>query len=201
MPLPDHKIRRWAQNGGVSPFDPSLLNPASLDLRLGDAWRDVENPEGLIFAEEFILYPKTISTEIYNLIARKLGLKTRPTSVFAITMEWVTLPDTMAGMLKLKTTPIREGLVYPIADWVDPGFSGKLTLMLSTNVKTTLRCGQRVVQLVLEEMEACEVPYSLKGHYNYQVVPTLSWRRNNGRADGRLASRHDEAVAREHQEV
>ena len=33
--LVDYEIARWAQGGAVTPFDPALVNPASLNLRVG----------------------------------------------------------------------------------------------------------------------------------------------------------------------
>ena len=35
----DERIAQWASNGGVTPFDAACVNPASLDLRLGDEIR------------------------------------------------------------------------------------------------------------------------------------------------------------------
>lgn len=180
MPLPDHKITSWAQTGGVKPFVIANVNPASLDLRVGNQWIDFDQPDTEIVSETFTIYPRTFSTEIYNVFAKMFGWKRRPTVVMATTLEWLDIPDDMAAMMKLKSTLIREGLGYPIADWIDPGYSGKLTLMLTANAKTTLRCGQKIVQIVLEEMERCSVSYREKGHYNNQNGPTLSWRRNNG---------------------
>ncbi len=177
MPLPDHRIIEWAKAGGIRPFVEKHVNPASLDLCVGKLWRDLERPDAVIYADEITIYPRTISTELYNFIAKIFGMKRRLTAVMAITEEWLIIPSNVAAMLKLKSTPIREGLGYPIADWIDPGYSGRLTMLLTANRKITIHAGQRLVQIVLERMaESCETPYYLKGHYNNQLIPTLAWR-------------------------
>jgi len=177
MPLPDHKIVRWAKADGLVPFDVSCINPASVDLRIGNVWRDFDSHE-LFYADTVTLYPRTFLVDSYNFFARMFKLKKKMTIVFAVTVERVNLHNGLAGMVKLKSSRIREGLGYPIADWVDPGYRGKLTLMLTAHRKIRIHSGQRIVQLVLEEMEMSDKPYNVVGHYMNQTVPTGSWRNN-----------------------
>lgn len=179
MPLPDHKIIQWAEAGGVRPFVRENVNPASLDLRVSRVWRDMDDPDELIYSNDMTIYPRTFFVEMYNLFAKIFHLPRKHTALMAITEEFVDIRNGMAAMLKLKSTPIREGLGYPIADWIDPGYSGHLTMLLTANRKVTIHSGQRIVQIVIEEMEMSNEPYYLKGHYNNQFVPTLSWRHEN----------------------
>lgn len=175
MILPDHRIIAWAKAGGLVPFDKTNINPASVDLRVDGVWRDFDNHK-LFSADMVILYPRTFLVDLYNFFAKIFKLKKKMTIVYAVTMERVNLHNGLAGMVKLKSSRIREGLGYPIADWVDPGYRGKLTLMLTAHRKIKICAGQRIVQLVVEEMEMSDKPYDVVGHYMDQTVPTGSWR-------------------------
>ena len=179
MPYNDTQIFEWADAGGISPFQHDNINPASIDLRLGAQWVDFEYPAKLIFATHMILYPRTLRVELHNTLCRWLPdgyAWRRPTALLAITWESVCMPDNVAGEVKLKTTPTRKGLGHPIADWVDPGYCGHLTLMLHAVKQIELRWQDKVCQLVMWPMDkAAAKPYRDTGHYMNQQWPTLAW--------------------------
>jgi len=109
----------------------------------------------------------------------QLGLKPpphRPSAILASTSEVISMDAIHAGEIKLKTTPTRKGLGYLAADWVDPGFTGQLTLTIYVQQDMELYEGQRVCQLVVYRLEYPAVnPYWVSGHYQYQHGPTLAW--------------------------
>jgi dCTP deaminase len=77
----------------------------------------------------------------------------------------------MAGAVYLKSSMARLGLDHALAGWVDPGFEGNLTLELHAHREITLHAGQRVVQIVLFDIDQTALrPYS--GKYKGQVGPT-----------------------------
>ena len=176
--LPDFEIRELARDGVVKPFVNGNVNPASIDLTVSNEWRDLNNHTDIFVVDEVTIYPRTFFVDVYNFFARIFGVGRKVTTLMAVTKEWINIPNGMAAMVKLKSSLIREGLGYPIADWVDPGYSGKLTLVFTAYRKITLHKGQRVVQLVMERMKKCEHSYSLVGHYNNQREPTLARREN-----------------------
>lgn len=179
--LPDWEIITC---GHIDPFEKGKVNPASYDLTLSNEWIDMEDSKHAVFVSDSItLYPRSISTEFINflckfkLLVKLFKLKKRMTMVLASTMEVVSIPDDYAAMVKLKTTPCREGLGHPIADWVDPGFSGKLTLMLHAFKPIKLYSGGCICQIVICKLNSkCLVSYNKVGHYNGQVGPTPSWK-------------------------
>lgn len=176
MILQDTLLRDWALSGGVVPYDPDCVNPASIDLKLGCDFIDLYTKED-IRSSELLLEPRSLTSDV----AKFLGMDIH-TLVLATTLETIHIPDCCAAMLKLKTTPTREGLGHPIADWVDPGFTGQLTLMLHAFKPYMLRAGERIVQLVVVRLEGdCDISYSKIGHYNGQTGPTMSWRISNER--------------------
>ena len=153
------------------------INPASIDLRLSNQWRDLEAPDVVRISNYITLYPRTLRVEIHNWLAKLFKLERKPTAILASTLESIIIEPDQAASIKLKTTPTREGLGHPIADWVDPGFMGQLTLMLYANKEITLRTGSRLVQMVIFKLDGPVAnPYGILGHYQDQRGPTPSWR-------------------------
>jgi dCTP deaminase len=158
MILPDYKLIEWARNnGGLSPFEPKCVNPASVDLRWSGRYK--------------IAYSSGWSTMFDT---DKLTF-TRGELYLLDTLEFITMPDDCAGELALKSSMGRQGLEHLHAGYVDPQFSGTLTLEIENRAPwpLTLTRGQRIVQLFLHRCESAPVRgYNLTGRYNGQCVPT-----------------------------
>ena len=180
MLLSDRDIRAELGSGrvGLDPYDPSMVQPSSIDVRLDRYFRVFENhryphidpaaeqpdltrlvePHG---DEPFILHPGEFA--------------------LASTYEVVTLPDDVAGRLEGKSSLGRLGLLtHSTAGFIDPGFSGHVTLELS-NVATLpikLWPGMKIGQLCLFRLSSpAEHPYgsSVYGsRYQGQRGPTPS---------------------------
>jgi len=188
MLLVDHEIKRWAGDmHGIEPFDEAMLNPSSIDLRAGMGWIDSEYPHLKRSNLQITIYKVSISTLLVNVIVDTLYkiIKTdkllyyrRPTAVLLSTFESVAIPINCSAMIKLKSTPCREGLGHPIADWVDNGFMGQLTLMVTANKTITISAGDRICQLVIIRTKTPYKTYRDTGHYYNQIGATASWRQN-----------------------
>lgn len=175
MILPDYKIREWARVGGLRPFSERLVNPASIDLRLHKLWRDMDNPEevkeSLAGVDGIRLYRRTPARSLVN----RFFPSTYPFVILACTLETISLKTNIAGTVNTKTTPTRMGLGHPVAEWVDPGFIGQLTLVLHAHMDIVLRPGSRICQLVLHQVPDVEHSYAERGHYMHQLGPTQSY--------------------------
>lgn len=141
-------IRKWAENGGIWPYNPAHVNPASIDLCIGDKFVDLESDCRFTLSEITI---------------------TPGQAILASTFEWIRMPTNAAGVLYLKSSRAREGLDHALAGWIDPGFCGNLTLELHAHRSVTIRSGQRVVQLVLMQTTG-HAQYN--GRYQGQTGPT-----------------------------
>ncbi|MBD0669540.1 dCTP deaminase [Kitasatospora sp. NPDC091335] len=180
MLLSDKDIRTEIELGrvGIAPFDPAMIQPSSIDVRLDRFFRVFENhkyphidpseeqpdltrlvePEG---DEAFILHPGEF--------------------VLASTYEVITLPDDVASRLEGKSSLGRLGLLtHSTAGFIDPGFSGHVTLELS-NVATLpikLYPGMKIGQLCLFRLSSpSEHPYGSARYgsrYQGQRGPTPS---------------------------
>ena len=162
----------------IEPFDAGLIQPSSIDVRLDSLFRVfnnqrythidpkleqpdlttlVEVPEG----EPFVLHPGEF--------------------VLGATLERFSLPDDLAGRLEGKSSLGRLGLLtHSTAGFIDPGFTGHITLELSNvaNLPITLWPGMKVGQLALFAMTSpAETPYgssALGSKYQGQRGPTPS---------------------------
>ncbi|MEN8649566.1 dCTP deaminase [Streptomyces sp. 21So2-11] len=180
MLLSDKDIRAEIDAGRVriDPYDASMVQPSSIDVRLDRYFRVFENhryphidpaveqtdltrqvePEG---DEAFILHPGEF--------------------VLASTYETITLPDNLASRLEGKSSLGRLGLVtHSTAGFIDPGFSGHVTLELS-NVATLpikLWPGMKIGQLCIFQLStSAEFPYGSERYgsrYQGQRGPTAS---------------------------
>jgi dCTP deaminase len=162
----------------LEPYDDAMVQPSSVDVRLDRLFRVFENhrypfidpaeeqPEltRLVEPQEdepFILHPGEF--------------------VLASTFEVVTLPDDLAARLEGKSSLGRLGLLtHSTAGFIDPGFSGHVTLELS-NVATLpikLWPGMKIGQLCFFRLSSsAEYPYGSAvtgSRYQGQRGPTPS---------------------------
>jgi dCTP deaminase len=152
MILPDCKICQWAKDGGLEPFIAEYVNPASVDLTLGQSYIDLATGEEIEYS----------------------ALRLEPGSaILATTAEYIKLPAAYAAAVYLKSSMARRGLDHALAGWVDPGFEGNLTLELHSHRPIELFVGMRIVQLVLYQMQS-EPAVSYNGRYQGQTGPTMA---------------------------
>ena len=157
MILPDYEIVCLARRGLVNPYDPELVNPASLDVRLG---------ENLL-----IEMPQTSSLLPYSIAGhtKESPFMLQPREfVLAETLERFSFPTSTAGQLALKSSRAREGIEHLMAGYIDPGFEGRLTLEL-VNARVLhpvpLWPGMRIGQIVFHKMAFPNKDYSQTGRY------------------------------------
>jgi dCTP deaminase len=144
----------------VENCDHALINPASLDVRLGDQLL-IESAE----SPELISYPLVghSEDEPYLMVPGQFCL--------AQTMEVFHLPDDVAAQFLLKSSRAREGLQHMLAGYCDPGWHGsRLTLELHNSRQlhyVPIWPGMKIGQMVFYLMAAPpELSYAVTGRYN-----------------------------------
>jgi dCTP deaminase len=162
----------------VDPYDPGLVQPSSIDVRVDRKFRvfhnarypyiDVRAPmEGLTELIEvgdddpFILHPGEF--------------------VLGQTLEAISLPNDIVARLEGKSSLGRLGLlIHSTAGFVDPSFRGNLTLELSNvaNLPITIYYGMPIGQISFMQMDGpVDTPYGAEGaksKYQGQDEPTPS---------------------------
>ena len=149
MILSDQAILTRLENGSlsISPLEKEQIQPASVDIRLGNTFSVIEDsPSGVITMDQEITY-KTIQSDTYVLLPGQF--------ILATTMEYFVLPDDLTAFVEGRSSLGRMGLFIQNAGWVDPGFEGEITLELfnANRCAIKLQSGRRVGQLVFARMD------------------------------------------------
>ena len=151
----------------IEPLEDVQIQPASIDIRLGNTFSIVEDSStGIIDLENEIPY-KTITSDTYLLLPNQF--------VLATTMEYFRLPDDLTAFVEGRSSLGRMGLFIQNAGWVDPGFEGEITLELynANRCAIELKAGRRIGQLVFAKMDdKANRPY--QGKYQGQRGATGS---------------------------
>jgi dCTP deaminase len=178
--LSDASIRELVSSGRVKiePWDDAMVQPASVDLRLGPSFRVFHN-----FRVESIdlAAPPTTLTELVEIGPDEPFVIHPGEFVLGSTEEYVELADDLVARIEGKSSLGRLGLiVHATAGFVDPGFQGTLTLEITnlTRVPIKLWAGKPIAQLSFMTLDrAAERPYGhpdLGSHYHGQVEATES---------------------------
>ena len=178
--LSDGTIRRLVDEGRVriEPWDPAMVQPASVDLKLGSSFRVFHN---FRVAAIDLADPPTNLTE-HVVVEDGEPFVIHPGEfVLGRTEEWVELPDDLVARIEGKSSLGRLGLiVHATAGFVDPGWKGTLTLEITnlTRVPIVLWPGKPIAQLSFMTLDKpAERPYGhpeLGSHYHGQVDATES---------------------------
>ncbi|MEI8222085.1 MAG: dCTP deaminase [Actinomycetes bacterium] len=180
MLLSDRDIRAELTAGRVKvePFEEKMVQPSSVDVRLDRFFRVFENHkyESIDPSIEQSELTREIAVGADDFFILHPG-----EFVLASTYEVITLPDDIAGRLEGKSSLGRLGLLtHSTAGFIDPGFSGHITLELSNvaNLPVKLFPGMKIGQLCLIKLSSpAEHPYgsALYGsRYQGQRGPTAS---------------------------
>ncbi|WP_448856413.1 dCTP deaminase [Corynebacterium camporealensis] len=162
----------------IEPFDEALIQPSSIDVRLDKYFRVFNN------SRYTHIDPKEEMPDLTSLVEVEEGdaFVLHPGEfVLGATLEKFTLPHDLAGRLEGKSSLGRLGLLtHSTAGFIDPGFSGHITLELSNtaNLPISLWPGMKVGQLAIFQMSSpAENPYgtgTLGSKYQGQRGPTPS---------------------------
>ena len=175
--LCDGTIRRLVDEGTIviEQVDPELVQPASVDLRLGSSFRVFHNhrTSAIDLREPPTNLTEEVTGEMFVIHPGEF--------VLGVTEEYVELPDDIVARIEGKSSLGRLGLiVHATAGFVDPGFKGTLTLEITnlTRVPIKLYPGLLIAQLSFMSLDApAERPYGsaeLGSHYQGQTAATES---------------------------
>lgn len=202
--LADRTIKDSIAKGriGIIPYDEHLVQPASIDIRLGWIFKvfknsqrpyiDVKKPlddlmeevnPGLRVPEPRVLaMTEEERKKLYLDAETKTHYRNNPfilhpgEFVLGQSLEVLTLPDDIAAQLNGKSSLGRIGLViHSTAGWCDPGFSGTVTLEMSNDatLPITLYPEMQIGQLLFVQMDQ-RVEHPYQGKYQNQRKPTAT---------------------------
>lgn len=169
---------------------PEDIQPASIDLHLDDVVRVAPglmkrwlSDEGGMIMQQY-MHPDEWWGEDWRDQSMDLAI-TRPLPhmfVLGSTVERVTVPSCMVGILDGKSTLARKGLkIHNTAGYIDPGFEGQITLEISLvgPMRISLTAGMKIGQLRFHQLDQPAIrPYGhpdRNSHYQNQAGPTPAW--------------------------
>jgi dCTP deaminase len=179
MVLSDRTIARLLDEGRIEiePYDPSLLQPSSVDVRVDRLFRVFRNNR----ASYIDVKKEQDLTELVEIDGDDPFILHPGEFVLGSTLERVRLPDDLVARLEGKSSLGRLGLlIHSTAGFVDPGFDGHVTLELSNvaNLPITLYYGMKIGQISFMQLsEPAANPYgsgALGSKYQGQRGPTPS---------------------------
>lgn len=156
---------------------PSAIGPASADLRLSGLLKEWRGRRARIRwtlrrrPRRGSWPPASIDHDL------DLGetLCFRPGYFYlASTREIIRVPPTHCAMIHMRSSLARRGLGHKMAGFIDPGFTGQVTLELETSIPMDVTIGERIVQITYHRLtEPTTQPY--RGQYQGQMGPTEAY--------------------------
>jgi dCTP deaminase len=177
--LSDRSIRQEIEDGRIviDPFDERLVQPSSVDVRVDRRFRVFRNSR---YPYIDVRQPMEELTEPVTVEGDEPFILHPGEFVLGQTLERVALPDDLVARLEGKSSLGRLGLlIHSTAGFVDPGFSGNITLELSNvaNLPITIYYGMPIGQISFMRMDQpVEHPYGSgeRSKYQGQAEPTPS---------------------------
>lgn len=161
MPLNDTEIKAICSDGFITPFSDELINPASIDIRLGNRIL-IEQPSKRQMDELSLADHGYSEQHPFRLLPGQF--------ILAPSLERFNFPSSVAGQFLLKSSLMREGLNASLAGWCDPGWHDSvLTIGLKNWLQwhpVLLWPGRKIGQLVLHSVNSPELSYADVGRYN-----------------------------------
>ena len=180
MVLSDRTIARLLEEERIviEPYDESLLQPSSVDVRVDRFFRVFHNAR---YAYIDVKEPQEDLTELVEIDDERPFILHPGEFVLGSTLERIVLPDDLVARLEGKSSLGRLGLlIHSTAGFIDPGWDGHVTLELSNvaNLPITIYPGMKIGQVSFVQLtEPAESPYGTGGlgsKYQGQQGPTPS---------------------------
>ena len=157
MILNDIKLREIGP-ALLQPFDPKLVNPASIDTRIGYSMK-VESREG-----------GWVDVDLRDYLEEKPYMLAPGQFVLVGSLEVFNIPTNCVGEWRIKSSRAREGYNNVLAVHLDPGWNGSVLTMEIKNEREhaalPLYPGLRIGMVILHECEVPEASYAVTGRYN-----------------------------------
>jgi dCTP deaminase len=178
--LSDRTIARLLAAGRIviDPYDESLLQPSSVDVRVDRYFRVFHNAR---YAFIDVKEPQEDLTELVEIAGDQPFILHPGEFVLGSTLERIVLPDDLVARLEGKSSLGRLGLlIHSTAGFIDPGWDGHVTLELSNvaNLPITIYHGMKIGQISFVQLtEPADTPYgsgALGSKYQGQIGPTPS---------------------------
>ena len=180
MILVDWQIKQayFNQEIDIDPFDVELINPSSMDIRLGNMFTKIEPSYTYItelsnWKSFYIIDPMDRTTFKNNTQKYQYYELLPGETVLASMYETLSLGQSLSARVLGKSSLARLGLDNSSpAGWIDPGWKGNITLELTNVAKYAIKLtpGMKIGQLVFYKHERVSKSYQQTGRYYDQIA-------------------------------
>ncbi|PWU66688.1 dCTP deaminase [Gracilibacillus dipsosauri] len=159
----------YEEQVGITPFEDLNIQPASIDLCLGKHFLVVDD-----MSTPFLSVNEPANYHEMQVTDGEVITIPPKTFLLGTTLEQIRLPNNLTAFVEGRSSIGRLGVFIQNAGWIDPGFSGQITLELfnANRVSVQLKVGMRVCQLVIAHVDQATEGYS--GKYLFQEGATAS---------------------------
>ncbi len=180
--LSDRTLREQLAAGRIviDPFDESLIQPSSIDVRISNLFRVFRNHTRGVIDVKLDMVDLTELIEIPEASEEPFILHPGE-FVLGSTLERIGVPDDLVGRVEGKSSLGRLGLlIHSTAGFIDAGFDGHITLELANvaSLPITLYPGMKIGQVSFMQMTTpADQPYGTGASgskYQGQRGPTPS---------------------------
>lgn len=182
MLLVDWQIKNAIEKDTIhlEPFDESLLQPNSYDVRLGDHF--IVYCKSKHSHSRHIIDPYNVESIVRHTVSYRVSdyIVIEPGDfVLGRTQEIIGLPDDIAAKIDGKSSIARLGIVvHQTGGFIDAGFCGTITLEISNanSFPVKLYVGMPIAQIEFHQTEPAQRPYNKKEDAKYmkQIDATIS---------------------------
>lgn len=175
--LVDYQIKALAKAWKmISPYRKEQINPASYDVTIGPKIL-VEKPKEPVIIPHNVI--KIIDNRWLELDIFDSPYTLAPGEfILASTTELINLPEDIEATFCLKSSRGREGWEHALAGYIDPGFSGRITLELKNNNRyhpLEVSLGMKIGQLRFAKLnDRPNKSYKVTGRYQNDQTTTPS---------------------------
>ena len=185
MILSGPKIKQEIKNGiiSISPYNEELVNPASIDVRLGEYYIFIPAQIKSVGFESFYDVKKSLEDHNYSAVKKPItDSMVLDTNGFYLmhTLESV-YTEKYVAVLDGKSSIGRWGIqTHLTAGYIDPGFSGQITLEIKAAVPIKIYSGMRIGQIRFHEISGEVEKYN--GNYKKDKktsegpIPSQIWK-------------------------
>ncbi|MEX0933051.1 MAG: dCTP deaminase [Candidatus Pacearchaeota archaeon] len=171
--LSDNEIKRYIEKGkiGISPYEESNVQGASVDFRLGRGFLVPPNYYGDFAKEEGIVISLDSKVKYEEVDDSEIIL---PPGHFILgtTLEKLTIPDFLCGEVGGKSGVARKALNIENAGHLGPGFEGQITLELYNGLAFPIKLkeGDGICQVQFHELSSAATKI-YRGKFQNQEGP------------------------------
>ncbi|WP_104719495.1 dCTP deaminase [Helicobacter pullorum] len=192
MILASSELEKIAKDN-ITALNNENIRGASIDLSIGDKALIQKNKGNEDIIDLFNLdCDKELCNNIYEEIDLAKGYDLKPlTYLYASSVEKVTIPKDMCGILLPRSSFARIGLILPISSYANPGYSGNLPIVVFNASNSIIRIPPyiRIMQLLLCEIKGKSIAYEELSDSKYHNESPLSSPKFNDKEIGDILAK------------